>query len=933
MAKKILCLVWVCLCFKVSLAQKVMSDKAIMNMYQAQTISPAKANKARNYYLVKFKRPATVNAQNIRLLKRVSYNFYVVEAPEKALTGTNVGLAVPANSLWKATDNLLLVWQKYPKSSQVVELSVTDVGDSVITDLKKYGNVTVKQGNMVMLNILMQRLPDLLAQPYVTFANIVRQAHEELIINDIDLGLNNISAIANNYPGVDGGGINADVKEQRYDDDLDLLGRSFSSFQAAKITSGHATIMATLIGGNGNSFIKGLGAAPKVRFTSSDFARLLPDSTAIFKAFNISVQNHSYGTAVENYYGTEAVAYDQQVFDTDSLVHVFSSGNIGTSAPATGVYNGITGVANLSGTFKQAKNVLVVGGTDRSGVAEDLSSAGPAYDGRIKPELVANGEDGTSGAAALVSGAVVLLQQAYKKQAGSLPSAALIKSVLINSADDIDTPGPDHKTGYGQLNALEALRTLSENRLKKGTVVSQQQVSYNISVPAGCSEFKVSLAWNDLPAPLNAPAALVNDLDLYVTTPGGQSLLPWTLSSYPSADSLLSPARRQRDTLNNMEQVTLHNPAGGNYVIHVKGSKIPMGSQAFYVTYQSVKTNQFEWTYPSGRDQLFAADENYLRWQSSFSTATGQLSVSYDHGATWKLIGSTTLKNKYYDWIPPDAFTTAILKMEISGQAHLSREFILSKPLNLQVGYNCTDGTLLHWKPQPDNKGYVVYNIKNNLLQKFTTTTDTSIIIPIAQQSSPYFAVSAQGADFEGLKSITINVNDQGVGCYVQSLLADVLGNTIVLNLQIGSVFNLKSVTWEKLTGTNAYTSLGTTVVGTALAYQFTDFNPKKGIQYYRAKLITNDGKIIYSDLADATFLQNSQFTLYPNPVHAQLNILSGDINDYEFKLYDAVGRVSFDKTINELHNIIQLNINPGVYIYIIRLKGKIIYQGKLIKV
>jgi hypothetical protein len=271
--------------------------------------------------------------------------------------------------------------------------------------------------------------------------------------------------------------------------------------------------------------------------------------------------------------------------------------------------------------------------------------------------------------------------------------------------------------------------------------------------------------------------------------------------------------------------------------------------------------------------------------------------------------------------------------MEINGQVHLSKEFTLSKPLNMQVGYNCTDGTLLHWKPQPGSKGYVIYNIKNNLLQQLTTTTDTSIIIPIAQQSSPYFAVSPQGAGFEGIKSITIDVNNQGVGCYIESLLADVLGNTIVLNLQIGSVFNLKSITWEKLTGTNAYTPLGTTIVGTALAYQFIDFNPKKGIQFYRAKLITNDGKIIYSDLANATFLQNSQFTLYPNPVRTQLNILSGDINDYEFRLYDAGGRVSFDKTINELHNIIQLNINPGVYIYVITLKGKIIYQGKLIKV
>lgn len=934
MVKKSLCFVLVFLCFKLALAQKPMSDKAIAGLYKSETAARLlNTNNGINYYLVKFKEPAKADIKKLRLVKRVSCNFYVVASAADLSGDKNIQEATPAGSLWKATDNLLLLLQKHPSSKQSVDLSITSRSDSVITAIKKYGEITAQTTNIFTINLALQRLPDLLQEPYVIFANATRKAHAELVINDIDLGINQISAIADNYPAIDGGGINIGIKEQRYDDDLDLLGRSFNSFPAAAITSGHATIMATLIGGNGNSFIRGLGAAPKVRFTSSDFARLMPDSTPIFKAFDIGVQNHSYGTGIENYYGAEAVAYDQQVMENDSITHVFSSGNIGTTAPATGVYNGIAGVANLSGTFKQAKNVLVVGGTDRAGIPEDLSSAGPAYDGRIKPELVANGEDGTSGAAALVSGTVVLLQQAYKIKTGQLPSAALVKSVLINSADDIGLPAVDHKTGYGQLNALEALRTVNEGRFKKGSVSSGQQVDYTIAVPAGTSEFKVSLAWNDPPAVLNAPTALVNDLDLSITTPNGQNLLPWTLSSYPSVDSLLKPAIRQRDTLNNTEQITLQNPAAGNYIIHVKAAKVASGLQTFYIAHQAVKANSFEWTYPAGNDQLFAAEGNYLRWQSSFSTTSGKLSVSYNHGASWKSISNITLKDKYYNWTAPDAFTMAMLKMDINGQVFTSKEFVISKPLNLEVGYNCTDGTLLHWKAQPGSKGYVIYTIKDNLLQQFTSVTDTTVVILAQQQTSSYFAVSAQGDGFEGIKSLTIDATTQGVGCYIRTLLANVVNNTIALDLQIGSVVNLKSITWEKLTGNNTYATLGTTTVSSALAYQFIDANPKKGIQYYRAKLITNDGSIIYSDLADAAFLQPSQFTVYPNPVSTQVNILSGDINNYEFKLYDAGGRLSLDKTINELHNTFQLNLNPGIYIYMIMLKGKIVYQGKLIKI
>jgi len=42
------------------------------------------------------------------------------------------------------------------------------------------------------------------------------------------------------------------------------------------------------------------------------------------------------------------------------------------------------------------------------------SSRGPAYDGRVKPELVAFAEDGSSGAAAIVSGISLVAQQTYK---------------------------------------------------------------------------------------------------------------------------------------------------------------------------------------------------------------------------------------------------------------------------------------------------------------------------------------------------------------------------------------------------------------------------------------------------------------------------------------------------------------------------------------
>jgi hypothetical protein len=937
MIKRFTCLVVLLFCHYLSSAQKPVDDRSVLALYTAGSKTIITGQDTAHYFLIKVKQPNKHIPAGLRLLKRVNYNYYIASSPLTDPSANGLESIKPSNALWKATPYLAKQVQDHPNRSQNIRLVVSNINPNTLANINRYSTITNTTGNMVTLKIKNNQLLPLLQLPEIKFAGPERKAHTELAINDIDLGLNNLAAIPNNYPGIDGGGINLSVKEERYDDtDLDLLGRSFVSVPPADNISSHATIMATLIGGNGNSFIKGLGAAPKVKFTSADFARLMPDSTPAFINNHITVQNHSYGVGIENFYGPEAEAYDDQVYHNEFITHVFSSGNIGTTSSTDGVYNGIPNVANLSGTFKQAKNVIVVGGTGRTGVPEALSSSGPAYDGRVKPDLVADGEDGTSGAAALVSGAVALLQQVYQQKFNTLPSSALLKSILINSADDIGAPNVDHKTGYGRLNALEALRTINDSRFKTGTVANAQQISYQITVPANCSELKVSLAWADPAAALNAPTALVNDLDLYVITPNNTKLLPWVLSNYPATDSLQKPSVRGRDALNNTEQVTLQDPAAGVYTVYVSGSRIASGTQAYYIAYQTPVANKFEWTYPSGNDQLFAADDNYLRWQSSYGTANGTLSVSYNHGASWQQVAvGTALSSNYYQWAAPNVFTQAMLKMSINGQDFISKEFTLSKPRTVGVGYNCTDGTLLHWNPQPGAMGYTIYTIKNNMLQQLTTVTDTLAIIPATIQSSNYYAVSAQGNGFSGMRSYTIDATLQGVGCYVRALLATAVDNkSIALSLDVGSTLNLKTITWQKLTGPNAYTDLGTTTVTTGkLNYSFVDASPKAGINYYRVKLTAADGATILSDRASATLLQNNQFAMFPNPVTTQLTILAGDQKDYELKLYDSMGRLSLTHTFNSFDNTIPINVMPGTYIGTITLNGKLLYSSKILKV
>ena len=396
---------------------------------------------------------------------------------------------------------------------------------------------------------------------------------EELLLERLDISANKINLVHRLYPAWNGEGRVVSVKENKPDTlDIDFTGRFLTTNLSSAIINTHATIMATMIAGGGNSWHLGKGAAWGSTISSSDFINLLPDPDDAYRQYNITVQNHSYGVGVESYYGADAALYDLSVLNNKNLVHVFSSGNAGSSAATTGTYSGLPGFANLTGSFKMAKNILTVGATDSFGVVEPLSSKGPAHDGRVKPELVAFGEDGSSGAAALVSGTALILQNAYLDLYDSLPSNALLKAFILNSADDVGINEVDYANGFGSLNARNAVHTIHAGRFYSGSVANGERKDFSVTVPVGIKKLKLTLVWNDQPALPNAEKALINDLDILLeNTSTGNTWRPWVLNSFPHPDSLLKPAERKRDSLNNVEQITIDNPDAGVYHFKVNG--------------------------------------------------------------------------------------------------------------------------------------------------------------------------------------------------------------------------------------------------------------------------------------------------------------------------------------------------------------------------
>jgi hypothetical protein len=166
--------------------------------------------------------------------------------------------------------------------------------------------------------------------------------------------------------------------------------------------------------------------------------------------------------------------------------------------------------------------------------------------------------------------------------------------------------GPDWATGYGLANAPKALEYTDTTRFLEDTIRAAGERHYFLYCPPNTDKFRVTMAWDDPGhGGMNDIASshdvkLVNDVDLYVIdhTNGtaNDTTRPWFLDhrllndgTYPpnGYDTLITPAviranpaRRARDSLNNVEVVDIDNPGAGLWEAVVRGTDINLNQSA-----------------------------------------------------------------------------------------------------------------------------------------------------------------------------------------------------------------------------------------------------------------------------------------------------------------------------------------------------------------
>jgi len=396
------------------------------------------------------------------------------------------------------------------------------------------------------------------------------------------------------------------------------------------------------------------GMAYMAHLDAYDWKTNLAEMAEAIASNDLQVSNHSYGfkqgwnwepsysqwfwfgdISVDSNEAPSFGLYDSYAHDTDEVVYkgiyhlpVWSAGNDRTDSPggqpfyhwaldrsstnwvwtnlvhqADGGVDGYDSIAN----YAIAKNGLVIGAIyDITGgysgtqdvVMTSFSCFGPTDDGRIKPDLVANGVSlftpsamayptvyytnltGTSQATPNTSGTLGLLLELHSQLHGTnCPLlASTLRALLIHTADEAgETLGPDYRFGWGLVNAPRAAQVMTNNaawdsnpHIKEVMILDGDFVEFEVLFDGTVAGI-ITIAYSDPPGPEQpyqldpTNLVLVNDLDLRVISPSGVTNMPWVLDPANPGNA----ATMGDNFRDNVEQVYIANPTNGYYTIRI----------------------------------------------------------------------------------------------------------------------------------------------------------------------------------------------------------------------------------------------------------------------------------------------------------------------------------------------------------------------------
>lgn len=629
-------------------------------------------------------------------------------------------------------------------------------------------DVEVFSERMVMVEVEMAKLEDLAS---ISVVKYIEPIHPDPVKEGLrGRTVQRVNMISKGPgDGYDGEGVMIGLADDGGVDHMDFKGRltDFTNNQGGT----HGDMTAGLAMGAGNINPLGMGMATGADLNLYDYngSNNNPPVTSAISNYNTYgqvISSTSYSESSGAQYTERSNYVDNQVYNNNQFLHFYSAGN-SSSSNSSPVYEGIQAsnggyFGNVTGGSKAAKNTIAVANMLYNDVRVSSSSRGPTADGRVKPDISAHGNGnlsldpnnqygaggGTSAAAPSTAGTVAMLYDAYRDMnGGANPNGGLIKATILNTADDIGRPGPDYDHGWGRIHAGNAYEILSNNQYLMSTISNNGSNSHTVTVPSGTKEVKVMVLWVDPAGSANASIALINDINITMTAPGGQSYNPWILGLDPTLASLESNAVRGIDDRNNMEQVSLENPSAGNYTINVSGFDIAQGPQEYSLVYHFVQ-DEITVTYPNGDGEpMVPGVEEPLRWDAFGNSGNFTVQYSLNNGASWTTISNSVPgSDRYLNWTPPASPTgNAKIRVSRNGQSDQSDNgFTIIEEPDFSIMGSGNNEAIISWDAIPGAAGYDIFRLGDKHMEVIGTSTTNSFTLQnLVLNESNWYSVRA----------------------------------------------------------------------------------------------------------------------------------------------------------------------------------------------
>jgi len=706
------------------------------------------------------KERAAFEATGARIVGYVQFGAYLVLLPQsfnfQKIEAFLPRSVLPVNPEWKMARSL----REPPFGAWAMHGDFIDVNLQIYPSLRiaegaalcrSNGLDVLKEGTqngLVQLRIHKDHISAVAALPFVQYLELVPPPGQKEDTRGRSLHRSNL--VASDAPlgkKYDGAGVGVLVRDDgQLGPHIDLQGRLYNFANGAPADGTHGDGVVGIIGGAGNLDPSKKGMAAGADVYSVDYVNSFQDQTLpLHLNEGVTLTNSSYSDGCNAGYTLATQTVDQQLFEHPTLMHLFSAGNSNNSDCGYGAGNQW---GNITGGHKMSKNAIATANVFADATLVESSSRGPAYDGRLKPDIAANGQDqesldpnnayqvfsGTSGAAPGIAGCLAQLTQAYRTLKGvqDAPSA-LLKATILNTATDLGNPGPDYKFGWGHVNTWRALRLLEQNQWLEGDADQGGDLTHTIQIPVNIKEAKIMLYWAEPPSLENNARALINDLDLSVNDGSGAVSQPWLLNPTQNPITLNAPAGKGRDSLNNVEQVFLENPTSGTYTVHIKGTEVPLGPQHYYLVWEFVK-DEIKVTYPAGSEGFVSGEVERIHWDAYGNTGTFTLRYTTDGGNSFTAITSVGGDRRMYDWTVPNTVSGKVHILVLRGAKRDTSDYpssIVPVPQNLQVTKVCPDSLTLSWTEVNDTLSYDAYLLGNKYMELKGTSDTNSFAFPI----------------------------------------------------------------------------------------------------------------------------------------------------------------------------------------------------------